>query len=109
VCRLLLSGRAVVLAIGYPRDEQHLIDELLHARALSSQRALLASPFWSRPTEDGRSSRAMLNLLDWVRQQVTRGTRVRIVAFDSLPQPAGTPGGAAAFDARDEAMAVGAR
>jgi len=102
-CNLLHSGRAVVLALEYPRDEQHFIDEFLRARGASPQRALLASPFWTRPTQDGRTSRAMLSLLDWVRQQIAHGARVRVIAFDSLAAPALS--GTAAFNARDKAMA----
>lgn len=104
VCNLLGSGRAVVLALEYPSDEQHFIDQFLHAPVGKPELALLASPFWSRPTKDGRTSRAMLDLLDWVRQRVANGARVRVVAFDSMPT---SPlSGAAAFDARDAAMAV---
>jgi hypothetical protein len=46
----------------------------------------------------------MFDLLDWVRQQAVSGARVRVVAFDSLPTS--QLSGAAAFDARDAAMAV---
>jgi hypothetical protein len=54
VCNLLQSGRAVVLALEYPSDEQHFIDEFLRARTRSPEVALLRSPFWTRPTQDGR-------------------------------------------------------
>lgn len=101
MCNLLHSGRAVVLALEYPSDEQFFIDQFLHAHTPSPQRALLASPFWSRPTQDGRTSRAMLNLLDWVRHETASDARIRVVAFDALPPPAST-----SFDARDEAMAM---
>lgn len=104
VCYLLRSGRAVVLALEYPSDEQHYIDEFLQAHSGKPQLALLASPFWSRRTQDGRTSRAMLDLLDWVRQQAASGARVRVVAFDSLPTS--ELSGATAFDARDAAMAA---
>jgi hypothetical protein len=104
VCNLLRSGRPVVLALEYPSDEQHFINEFLHTIGGKPQVALLSSPFWSRPTQDGRTSRAMLDLLDWVRQQLASGAHVRVVAFDSLPK---SPlSGAAAFDARDAEMAV---
>jgi hypothetical protein len=106
VCNLLHSGRAVALALEYPSEEQRFIDEFLHARTPSPQPALLASPFWSRRTQDGRTSRAMLSLLEWVRQQTASGARLRVVAFDALPPSASTSGGAASFDARDEAMAL---
>jgi hypothetical protein len=105
VCNLMHSGRAVVIALEYPSAEQHFIDEFLHSGTPSPQLVLLASPFWTRPTQDGRTSRAMLSLLEWVRQETANGARVRVVAFDSSPATSNQPGGAASFDARDRAMA----
>src|SRR5215469_4871692 len=104
LCDLLRSHRAVVLALEYPSIEQHFLDDFLRGGSGESRFALLASPFWSRPTQDGRTSRAMLDLLEWVRQQIASGAPVRVVAFDSLPP--GTPNGTTGFDARDAAMAV---
>lgn len=101
LCNLLHSDRAVVLALEYPSDEQHFIDQFLHTHTPSPQDALLASPFWSRSTQDGRTSRAMLSLLDWVRRETASGARIRVVAFDELP-PSESP----SFDARDKAMAM---
>jgi hypothetical protein len=104
VCNLLSSGRPVLLALEYPSGEEHFIDAFLHARGERPQAALLSSPFWRRPMQDGRTSRAMLDLLDWARQQVAEGAQVRVVAFDSLPK---SPlSGAAGFDERDAAMAA---
>lgn len=103
-CHLLSSGRAVVLALEYPSNQQQFLDAFLHSHATDPERALLASPFWSRPTQDGRTSRAMLELLDWIRGQIARGARVRVMAFDRQP-PAGLIG-TAGFNARDGAMAA---
>lgn len=105
VCNLVRSGRAVVVALEYPSAEQHFIEEFLHARTPSPQLALLSSPFWTRPTQDGRTSRAMLSFLEWIRQEIADGARVRVVAVDSRPPTSNQPGGAASFDARDRAMA----
>jgi len=104
VCDLLRSDRGVMLALEYPSSEQHYLEEFLRAGTDKPSSALLASPFWSRATQDGRTSRAMLSLLDWVRRQIASGARIRVVAFDSLPP--GTPNGTARIDARDEAMAI---
>ncbi len=104
LCNLLRSGRDAVLALEYPSDEEHFIDEFLHAHGGKPQAALLATSFWSRPTQDGRTSRAMLDLLEWVRRQVVSGAHVRVVAFDSLPKS--QLSGAVPFDARDAAMAA---
>jgi hypothetical protein len=105
VCNLVYSGRAVVIALEYPSAEQGFIDEFLRARTPTPQLVLLGSPFWSRPTQDGRTSRAMLSLLEWVRQETANGARIRVVAFDSLPATSNQPGSAASFDTRDRAMA----
>lgn len=103
VCKLLRSQRAVLLALEYPAAEQSFLDEFLRSKPDGAASALLASPFWSRSTKDGRTSRAMLELLLWVRQQHASGARIRLLAFDSY---SGAAGSAAAFDARDAAMAA---
>jgi erythromycin esterase-like protein len=103
VCNLVHSGHAVVLGLEYPSAEQHFIEEYLRARTDNPQRALLSTPFWIRPMQDGRTSRGMLDLLYSVRQEIHGGAQIRVVAFDSLPAPALS--GTAAFNARDEAMA----
>ena len=103
VCNLAHSGHPVVLGLEYPVDEQHYLDEFLRSPTDNLQPALLSSPFWNRSTQDGRTSRAMFDLLGSVRQQVREGARIRVVAFDARPITglSGTP----AFDARDAAMA----
>jgi hypothetical protein len=103
-CNLLRADRAVLLALEYPACEQHFVEDFVQAREDDPRRALLASPFWTRPTQDGRTSRAMLALLDWVRQEIAGGARIRVIAFDFCPKQSAS--GAASFDARDEAMAV---
>lgn len=103
VCNLAHSGHPVVLGLEYPVGEQHYLDEFLRAPTDNPQPALLSSPFWNRSMQDGRTSRAMFDLLGSVRQQLRDGARIRVVAFDAPPPSAlsGTP----AFDARDKAMA----
>ena len=103
-CHLLSSGYAVVLALEYPSNQQRFLDAFLHSHATDPERALLASPFWNRPTQDGRTSRAMLQLLDWIRGQIAGGARVRVLAFGWLPS--GGLSGTAGFNARDAAMAA---
>jgi hypothetical protein len=106
VCNLLRSNRPVVLGLEYPAGEQHFIDEFLQARSGDPERALLASPFWSRSRQDGRTSRAMLDLLGSVRQELASGARARVVAFDAWVPPSDAQNGTSqAFDARDQAMA----
>jgi hypothetical protein len=104
ICHLLSAGDAVVLALEYPRDQQHFLDSFLHSHSADPKRDLLASPFWSRPTQDGRTSRAMLQLLEWIRGRIAGGARVRVLAFGWEP-PRGLSG-TAGFNARDAAMAA---
>jgi hypothetical protein len=103
VCNFWQSGHAVALGLEYPSGEQHLLEDFLHARSDSPQLALLSTPFWTRPVQDGRTSRAMLDLLRSVREQIRHGARVRVLAFDSAPTP--SLSGTSAFNARDAAMA----
>jgi hypothetical protein len=106
VCQPPGSDRAVLPGLEQPSQEQRFLDDLLHAPADNVGSALLANPFWSRPSQDGRTSCAMLALLQWVRQLVAGGARIRVRAFDALPVPAPGQGPAASFDARDAAMAA---
>lgn len=71
VCNLASRGRRVALALEYAADEQSLIDAYLQSDGGPDARtALLAKGSWSVPTQeqDGRTSAAMLGLLDAVRQ-----------------------------------------
>jgi hypothetical protein len=103
VCNFWHSGRAVVLGLEYPIGEQHFLEDFLRTGSDQPQPTLLSTPFWTRPVQDGRTSRAMLDLLLSVREQIRHGARVRVVAFDSMP--AHSLSDTAAFNARDEAMA----
>ena len=103
ICHVLKSGRAVMLALEYPSDQQHFLHSFLHSHSTDPARALLASPFWRRPTQDGRTSRAMLQLLNWIRGRIAEGAAVRVVAFGWEP-PRGVTG-TARFNARDGRMA----
>lgn len=79
---------SVQLGLEIPQDEQMRIHQYLMD---GDRAALIAGPFWS--LRDGRSSQAMLSLLDRVREMRERGGRIEVVAFDA--------GGAD----RDQAMA----
>jgi hypothetical protein len=108
VCNLTHSGRAVALGLEYPRGEQHFIDEFLHDPTDDPRPALLSSPFWIRPTQDGRTSQAMLKFLLSIRTEIKFGAHIRVIAFDatSTDVPPNNPiGGTAVFDRRDAAMA----
>jgi hypothetical protein len=108
VCNLAHAGRTVVLGLEYPSDQQHFIDEFLRERTDSSRSALLSTPFWIRPTQDGRTSQAMLKLLSSVRAQIRAGAHIQVIAFDafgSAGAKVGPSNGTAQVDSRDAAMA----
>jgi hypothetical protein len=78
----------VTLALELPRDEQPRLDAYLASGGTAADRAaLLASPFWTRSAQDGRSSVAMLALIEAQRAARAAGADVAIVAFD-LPEDA---------------------
>ena len=98
-CRFAANGKAVVLALEIPRQEQDRIDAFLASKGgPPNEAALLDGAFWRREFQDGRSSRARLALLDAARALRAKGLPLRIVAVDD----AAVPG-----PARDSAMAAG--
>src|SRR5262249_46214901 len=44
--------------------------------------ALLEGQFWQRPLQDGRSSRAMVDLLEGIRRLRRSGARIQVFLFD---------------------------
>jgi hypothetical protein len=70
-------GYHVQLALEIPQEEQMRI----HRYLMDGQRdALLAGAFWGG--SDGRSSEAMVGLLDRVREMRKSGGRIEVVAYD---------------------------
>lgn len=87
------SGKPWLLGLEIPRQEQARIDAFLGSDGSGPARAaLVAGEFWTRQAQDGRSSAAMLRLIDAVRALNRSGRDIRIVCFDDL---------AAADDGRD--------
>jgi hypothetical protein len=71
----------VQLGLELPRDMQTQVDAYLRSDGeAAAQAALLDGVFWR--WEDGRSSDAMLALLERIRALRAAGTRIDIVAFD---------------------------
>ncbi|MCY1040414.1 hypothetical protein OV208_03695 [Corallococcus sp. bb12-1] len=84
VCQAAQTGLTVVLGLSIPDTEQARVDAYLASPgAPADQDALLEGRFWSRPYQDGRSSRAILELIDRVRALRTAGQRVSLVAYDT--------------------------
>ncbi len=80
VCGALQEGERVVLALEIPEAESGRIEDFL---ARGDRDALLTGPFWRRDYQDGRSSQAMVDLLDRVRTWSAAGWPVSVVALDT--------------------------
>ena len=84
-CALIRSGRKVLLALEIPNDEQDRIDAFLASGgAPADLQNLLAGPHWRRAPEqqDGRSSEAMLRLIQLARQLASKPGTLSLLAFD---------------------------
>ncbi|MCP3101346.1 hypothetical protein LZ198_20950 [Myxococcus sp. K15C18031901] len=84
VCQLAETSLPVVLGLSLPQSEQERVDRYLASPgAPTDQDALLEGRFWHRPYQDGRSSRAILDLIDRVRAMRLAGLPVSLVAYDT--------------------------
>jgi hypothetical protein len=84
VCQIAEQGLDVALGLSIPREEQRRIDRYLASAGTPvDQDALLEGHFWRRPYQDGRSSRAVFDLIDRVRGMRELGLRVTLVAYDT--------------------------
>jgi hypothetical protein len=83
VCEAAGLGLTVALGVSIPRDEQARLDAYLASPgAPADQDELLRGDFWRKPHQDGRGSRAMMDLVDRVRSLRASGLPVSLVAFD---------------------------
>jgi hypothetical protein len=84
VCATAAGGKPVRLALEMPAEEQARLDAFMGgAGTADEQAALLAGRFWQRPFQDGRSSAAMLRMLDALRGMRAAGMPVEVLAYDS--------------------------
>ncbi|NTX06253.1 hypothetical protein [Myxococcus sp. CA040A] len=85
VCDATAKGLPVVLGLSIPSTEQALLDAYLASAGLASdaQTLLGNGSFWRRVYQDGRSSRAMLWLIEQVRRLRASGKDVSLLAFDA--------------------------
>ncbi|NOK33775.1 hypothetical protein HMI49_11255 [Corallococcus exercitus] len=84
VCQAAQTGLAVVLGLSIPATEQARVDAYLSSPgAPADQDALLEGRFWTRTYQDGRSSRAVMDLIDRMRALRAAGLRVTVVAYDT--------------------------
>jgi hypothetical protein len=84
VCEVTDAGLPLALGLSIPREEQERLEAYLaSAGAPADQDELLRGVFWMRPYQDGRSSWAILDLLDRVRALRALGRFVSVVAYDA--------------------------
>lgn len=83
-CRAAMAGHAVIVGLEIPRVEQAAVDRYLASGGSTGDReALVAGAHWKRPDQDGRSSRAMVDLIERVRALRQSGHKVEVLAFDN--------------------------
>lgn len=77
------AAPALVVALEYPRSEAAELNAyFLGDGGPAAKKRLLDSPLWSRSYQDGRSSEAMLELIESVRALAGSGRRVKLAPFD---------------------------
>lgn len=98
-CHLLIEGRAVTVALEIPGGEQQRVDAFLESAGSGDDlERLVEGFFWNRPDQDGRSSVAVLGLLQRVHTLRLAGLPVRVLAMDA-PNLTGSERAAAMADA----------
>ncbi|MES2318847.1 MAG: calcium-binding protein [Pseudomonadota bacterium] len=73
----------LVVALEYPQTDAAQLKAYFDGDGSAvAKKQLLDSPFWSRAAQDGRSSHAMLALIESVRMQARSGRKIQLAAFD---------------------------
>ncbi len=86
ICTAAKKRIPITLGLEIPSDEQASIDRFLDSRGgRAAEARLIEGAFWRGQLLDGRSSVAMLHLIDEVRALRASGYKARIVAYDSKP------------------------
>lgn len=88
VCLSLQNGESVTLALEISHTEQPRLDEFLGSDGSEEavDALLSGSRFWSGGHRDGRSSHAMLELIQYVRQARENGAEIALLAADYHPE-----------------------
>lgn len=86
VCLAAKERMRVTLGLEIPDEEQAAIDRFLSSQGGTADKAQLTKgAFWHPEMQDGRSSAAMLALIEQLRSLQKSGGKVRVVAYDSKP------------------------
>src|SRR5215472_9159983 len=82
-CQAASRGTVIDVGLELSLEEQQRIESFLASAGTTEDfQALLEGEFWRRPYQDGRSSRAMLDLLDGIRRLKRSGARIQVFLFD---------------------------
>lgn len=89
-CSMIAAKKRVVVALEVSADEQPLLDHFMSSQGTAADVASLFSgrfSIWKRPTarQDGRSSEAMLTLIEKLRTYRDSGYPISILAADMAP------------------------
>ena len=77
------KGQPVIVALEYPQTEAGMLTDYFNSDGReSAKKQLMDSPFWSRAFQDGRSSEAILALIDSLRILHQSGKEIHIAVFD---------------------------
>lgn len=83
-CEATGAGMGVTVGLAISNKEQERIDRYLASPgAPADQDALLSGDFWRKLQQDGRGSRAVMDLIDRLRALRAAGRQVSVVAFDT--------------------------
>lgn len=103
---MLGEAAPLLVALELPQTEQPALDAWLDSDGGPEARArLLARPFWQRERQDGRSSGAMLDLVERLRALRAAGRRLTLLAYDAGDGPAQEPAQLIAAAMRDRPQA----
>ncbi|WP_253816052.1 hypothetical protein [Myxococcus xanthus] len=82
-CQVAVAGIPVTVGLELPLESQARVGAFLEsAGAEEDWLKLMEAPFWRSPYPDGRSSEAVANMLEQLRQLRSRGLDVDVFVFD---------------------------
>ena len=90
VCAALRAGHGVTVGLEIPLSETARVEAFLGSPGnADAEQRLLQGPIWHRAYQDGRASRAMLDLIRTLRAHRAAGLPVRVALIDDPSAPQG--------------------
>ncbi|WP_164008175.1 hypothetical protein [Pyxidicoccus trucidator] len=82
-CQAMVAGMPVTVGLELPLENQTRVDAFLESAGTEEDwLKLMEAPFWRSPYPDGRSSEAVANMLEQLRQLRSRGLDLEAFVFD---------------------------